>query len=347
MIEDELRSVMTAHESEAPTADGFTPVVRRDRRLPSVAAAVVVIALVVGGAVWLRSGPAAPKAAGQPSNLTSSPRPGSPATCPDTPRRVDGNWVPDSAHAPRSEIVPRTPPRSVIVCAYLGQRTSGAPTGQTQLRGDLRSIANALHSVRRDRGGDAFCDLGAVRTDFDNYLIRLNYGATIVWVAAPGSHCETSTNGRFVGSINLRSEVAQAYRYGVWDTDPSLQKLCRAAPDPNASPKVPFGPTRLTICEEDNGTTVYRFGAAQLDTINLGLASRYDAYVARGHTDSACVTLDQAPQHIVVRLGYANHPDAVVTGTRNCILGPGNVALEGKAASSAWSMFTYAPSYLP
>ncbi len=49
MIEDELRALMTAHDEDAPSADGFTPAVRRDRRLPSVAAAVVVIALVVGG----------------------------------------------------------------------------------------------------------------------------------------------------------------------------------------------------------------------------------------------------------------------------------------------------------
>ncbi len=255
--------------------------------------------------------------------------------------------MPNSAHAPRNALVPRTPPDSVIVCAYLGSPGAGALTGQTELHGDLRSISDALHSVPRDLGRDYLCDLGALRTDFDNYLIRLNYAGAVVWVAAPGNHCATSNNGHFVGATNLRAAAAQAFHQGVWSTDPSLQKLCAVAPDIHASRTLPLRPTGLTLCVIGNATTVYRFTKAQLDQADLGIAGRYNGYLARAPHDAVCATFDTARQRIVARLTYRHKHEAVLVGTPSCIAADGGVALTGKFAARVFALLYSAPSYLP
>ena len=152
MIEDESRSLMTAHDEDAPSADGFTPVVRRDRRLPSVAAAVVVIALVVGGVMWLRSSsstrPVADRHSQQPifGGLTQR----SPVRCPTIPRFGYQHAVPDTSNATNDALVPAESPKAAAVCAY-PNGFDGRATGGRWLHCALSALTAALRRLPRDK----------------------------------------------------------------------------------------------------------------------------------------------------------------------------------------------------
>ena len=345
MIEDELRAAMTAHEAEAPWASEFRPHVRRDRRLPSIVGAIIVIVLVVAGVKWIQIGrsPTTPtQALGKAA-----------AECPTVPRRADLNlWVPDRSRAPRHSLVPDRTPDSVTVCAYLHTPDGGAPTGGTRLDGNLAAVTTALRAARPARSDGFTCTLDARATDFDNYLIRLAYGDSVVWVSAPGSHCLGSTNGRYTSGTNLRIDAAQAYRYGRWDTstDYSPPSGCGQSVDPHAARSLPSGATSLTICfgrMPPGRYTVYRFEKTQLDQVDLGLAAKYNRYAARAPSSGACPA-DWSPivNTMTVHLDYPDRPDAVVVGDQRCLRGPGGVVLTGGSARQAYLLFALAPAYL-
>jgi hypothetical protein len=51
-------------------------------------------------------------------------------------------------------------------------------------------------------------------TDGDYYLIGLSYPGATVWVAAPGNHCEGSSNGVFFSTANLSVLALSWYKAG-------------------------------------------------------------------------------------------------------------------------------------
>lgn len=341
MIEDELRSVMAAHNEDAPTAAEFDPIVQRERHLSSVAAAVIVIALVVAGVVWARS-------SSRPPHRATAGSASPPAACPAPPRRADPlYWVPSASYAPTYALVPWQAPDTVTVCGYVDEWGTLKQLGATQLHGDLQSIAATLNSLPRTEPSVGSC-LGVLRpTDRDRYLVRLTYGRSVVWVAVSGNHCAGASNGRFTTSTNVRAAVGQAYQNGVWPVDPSLQPLCRVAPDPHASAILAPNTTGVTICIEDSSTTVYRYTRRQLRDGHLLPVPAYNGYLIQGRVDSTCVAFDRARSHVVAVMRYSNRPDAVIMGTRNCMQGPGGVAMHGVRAQQVWSLFATAPSLLP
>jgi hypothetical protein len=345
VIEDELRATMSAHDAEAPSATDFRPHVRRDRHVPSIVGAVIVVVLVVAGVKWLQTGrsPVTPtRATGQAV-----------ADCPTLPRRADLNlWVPDRSRAPRHSLVPDHTPTSVTLCAYLHDSGIGTPTGGTRLDGNLAAVTTALRAARPARSGGLACTLNASATDFDNYLIRMAFGSAVVWVSAPGSHCLGSTNGRFSSGTNLRIDAAQAYRYGRWDTstDYSPPGNCSLSVDPHAARTLPPAATSMTICfarTPPGRYTLYRFERAQLDQVDLRLAAKYDRYAARVPPNRACPTdLSPIATWMTVHLDYPDRPDAVVVGDPRCMRGPGGLVLTGAAARQAYLLFALAPTYL-
>ncbi len=106
------------------------------------------------------------------------------------------------------------------------------------------------------------------------------------------------------------------------------------APDPSAASTVPQRPTGLTLCSDG---AVYRYGHAQLAGSRPDLVRMYNHYLAGGHLDTVCGTLDQATQHVVAKLTYPGRAEVVLAGTEGCIQGPGNVAITGIRAKNIWS----------
>ena len=203
------------------------------------------------------------------------------------------------------------------MCAYLdGYRQAQTLTGATPVGGTMTSISEAL---RRLPSGSPpkMCLAYRSLVEDDNYLIGLTYGSDVLWVSAAGGHCSGSTNGTFHSAQNLRADAAQAYHYGVWDSDPELRHLCDVQPDTDASAALPDHPRQLTVCESTAGSTrVFRFGAAYARDYQLTLDHYNDKLVPLATHDECSGSLSELnTEHFTAQWTYANGTSAVFSGT--------------------------------
>lgn len=355
MNEDELRAAMRARDHDAPDARDFHPVVRRDPRVPAAVGAVAIVGTAAAIAVTLSSNSSTPVAGPRPSDMTSaqvtittgSNVPSSAHGCPAQygPNKNIFGWVPPGAarRAPRSALVPNNRPDAVVVCGYLGGRS--ALTGASSLTGDLSAVTDDLRQARSYRRSDSACLDYFASTDSDNYLIKLTFAGRVVWVSAPGNHCDTSTNGVYKAGVNLRADAAQAYRYGTWVTDPSLRHLCSpSAPNPRGTRLLPPNPRTLTICESvqpaGGDVRVYRYANPGNDAIQT-----YNYLVKHGPTHAQCKEDGRylgPVSTLTVRFGYRDGSQAVIRVTyMNCARGPGEVTLSGQRGAEVYAAYTF------
>jgi hypothetical protein len=272
VIEDDLRAVMREHENEAPTTAEFLarhePAEARRRKsrwvaIGAAAACVAAIAVVLS----ILGLPAVQRSQTSPHSAGASPQLGGPAIPPGLacPRHVpDSNtatygWVPADPQTrnPAKALVPHATPQGVVVCSYTGHFIVTGPkadslsnatlAGTRALSGDLRSVTAALR--RLSKGPDDGClQYLSPTTDSQYYLIGLSFRGKTDWVAVPGDHCKGSTNGVYNSHTNLRADTAQAYTYGVWDSDPAVLQQCHASPSSAATAALRTDPTGLTVC---------------------------------------------------------------------------------------------------
>ncbi|MEO8889107.1 MAG: hypothetical protein ABI301_05160 [Jatrophihabitantaceae bacterium] len=230
-FEDLIRRSMQTHDDQAPTVAQFrqrdarwTP--RRNVRwLAGAAAAACVLAVV--GVLLAVDHRAERRKAADPTPSTTAPGPSAVLSCPKTyapthSTQTDGYWVPEPAKGAngKSRLVPQELPGHVVVCAYLG--TGSALTAHRQLTGDL-SIVPATFSWLLPRADvpALACATNISVGDGNNYLFGIGYpGGGVVWVSAPGQHCEGASNGQFLAADNLANYANDALNTGSWQLDP-------------------------------------------------------------------------------------------------------------------------------
>ena len=124
---------------------------------------------------------------------------------PAVPRGLDGS----------ARLVPLRAPARVVICAYIGPRSPAGKSGSALRTGDLSAVMNDLAWVPPTpaRARRACPDYASI-TDGDYYLIGLSYPGATVWVAAPGNHCEGSSNGVFFSTANLSVLALSWYKAG-------------------------------------------------------------------------------------------------------------------------------------
>jgi hypothetical protein len=149
------------------------------------------------------------------SQPVSTPPPAAPS-CPAQFDSASKPWVPalPTGVDGRTRLAPATVAAAVVVCAYR-HADNEALTGSRQLAGDLTPVEDQL-SWAPPKVNTAVlpCALYIAAADRDNYLIGLQYQDALVWVWAPGFHCQSSGNGEFVSSANLGAVASGWYDAG-------------------------------------------------------------------------------------------------------------------------------------
>lgn len=135
-------------------------------------------------------------------------------------------WVParPAGVSAKKKLVPKLHPTHVTVCEYLGHLGKAAKslrlTGQHELSGDLDKVVPTLRAAPA-AGRPRPCATYLARSDANRYLIGLRYAEAIVWVSAPGNHCDGAANGRFSTARNFSAVAAASFAAGTWVATPN------------------------------------------------------------------------------------------------------------------------------
>lgn len=339
-FEDELRATMRGHDAEAPRVADLPPRPWQRRRPPTwllaAAAAVVVAAVAVPVAVLSGSGGARPSAAG-PSHHTSTSVAATAQDLAPCPTKYRGSgtkaWVPalPSSTNGAARLVPQAPPTAAVVCAYLHRRgngtTGGKLTGHKQLSSGLYALSGQLSWLPRHLAGQSSgCLAYIASTDFDAYLLELQYPTGRVWVAVDGDHCSGASNGQFATGTNLRVESATAYASGRWPAPsrPSCARPESAGRLGDDKQLVPPTPSSVTICSGDGKQLLAAADPA-------GLVAALDRLPTA--TGGLVTCSSSAPASYGLLFHYPTGPDQYVAVLPGCSEGVLS-ALQSKDAST-------------
>jgi hypothetical protein len=206
----------------APTTADFhfrAPDVRRGSPWPAVGAAAACVLLVATVALFVtnrgnRDNQVPPPLARRQLHPVAPIR-----SCPaEMPTHAPTYWIPQQPKGidAAKRFVPLKTPTTALVCAYL-HGNHARLTGTRTLDGDLSTIPADLAWLPPVSQPDKQpCASFFAVTDEDYYLMALSYAGETMWLAIPGQHCLSASNGKFLAH-NLRLQARAAYSTGRWN----------------------------------------------------------------------------------------------------------------------------------
>ena len=271
------------------------------------------------------------------STAPVSARPVTSLTCPKTipAERRTNPWLPA---APRgldgsARLAPLAVPARVIICAYIGPRSSAGKSGSVLLTGDLSGVMSDLAWIPPTKAG--VCADYLRPADGDYYLIGLSYPRSTEWVAAPGNHCAGSSNGVFSSSANLSARASAWYQARHWTAAPTSTDACHPSGFGRLgqqSSMVPDHPVSVSLCEVSaagDGKTTQRTEASGVGT----LASALNGLRA-SPWQGQCKLVGRPLTEDKLLFGYVEGPPVLVSLASNCTPAINNGSLQANSTTT-------------
>jgi hypothetical protein len=245
------------------------------------------------------------------------------AWLPAAPRGLDGS----------ARLAPLRVPARVVVCAYIGPRSTAGRTGSVLLTGDLGGVAGDLAWIPPSQTIGECADY-LRPADGDYYLIGLSYPGASEWVAAPGNHCAGSSNGVFSSSVNLSGRASAWYQAQRWTVTPASDDACHPSGFGRLgqhSSMVPDHPVSVSLCEVKAGGG---HATGHTKTSEVGrLASALDALRASGG-QSQCRPAGRVLTEYSLLFGYVQGPPVLVLVAASCTPAITNGSLQSGDAAT-------------
>lgn len=227
-----------------------------------------------------------------------------------------------------ARLVPLRVPARAIVCAYIAPISPAGKSGSVLLTGDLSGVMNDLAWIPPAPTLAMACPSYLSVTDGDYYLIGLSYPGATVWVAAPGNHCQGSSNGVFSSTANLSRQALSWYKAQHWVATPGSDDAC----EPSGfgrfgqqSSMVPGHPVSVSVCE---ASAVGRKATQRIENSGVDRLAKTLNALRTSPLKGTCERSGQPLTEYNLLFGYAQGPPVNVSLLRSCTPAINNGSLQ-------------------